>query len=123
MPRSCGGDAISREEIEITVEKSGRGVRVIYTRSSQTGLAIDNFPLNCTNDFPGSWAIVFGTNMDPKDADLTQKLESITAGWHVDPKTGRCVHGTSWEVRLAARPWRVEEGNEVFAQILPSTDD
>jgi hypothetical protein len=32
VPGSCIGEAIARETVEITVEKKGHGIRIIYAR-------------------------------------------------------------------------------------------
>jgi hypothetical protein len=44
MPRSCfrGDDSTPRDAIEISVEKKGRGIYIIYSSANQMGTAIEH---------------------------------------------------------------------------------
>jgi hypothetical protein len=79
MPRTCGGKAILREDIEISVDILGKCIRIVYARATQAGSELDNSPLIFTACFFGKWAVSFGTAPNPSDAELTERLGSITA--------------------------------------------
>jgi hypothetical protein len=118
MPRSCGGADMTREDLEIDLGKTGNGVRLIYARSDEKCREVDNLPDKFRALFPGSLSLVFETTPGPSDVELTQRLVHITESWHMTDNKGNGVYGSSWNGRLTARPWRTEEGGEIYAEVL-----
>jgi hypothetical protein len=98
--------------LEIEVDKSGRRPRVTYSRADQKGLEVETSQSKLKAIFPEGPAIIFRTQMNPTDFELSQRLFHVTSSWLGNQ------HGRSWNARLTSRPWRIEEGGEIYAQVL-----
>jgi hypothetical protein len=46
MAFSSGTDPAPREELDIEVERIGKGVRIIWSHLAQIGVALANFPVS-----------------------------------------------------------------------------
>jgi hypothetical protein len=103
MARSCRGTSILTEKIEVSLAKFGKGVRIIYKRADQKGRPVESMPLACKVEFTDNWALVFGTEEERTDLELTERLEYITSMWIIDRREGR--YGKPWEIKLSSRPW------------------
>jgi hypothetical protein len=108
--------AIPRDQLEMDVRKIGNGIRIVYSRVDQKGLETENFPVKFRDQFPETLSIIFGTQERPTDQEIWQKLLGIAASWF------GYQYGPSWNVRLTAQQWRVEEGAEVKAEVVLSDD-
>jgi hypothetical protein len=62
-------------------------------------------------------SIVFGTGMPTTDAEISARLNSVTASWLGDR------FGEGWPVRLTAEPKTSDLGNEIYAMVKCATDD
>jgi hypothetical protein len=81
LPSSCTWTAedLPREKIEISVLKSGEGVRLRYALKDSKALDMENLPGQIHAELINGWAVGFGTSTDPKDGELTERLHWITA--------------------------------------------
>jgi hypothetical protein len=96
-------EPICQDHAEISVEKSGRD--------------LENSPIIFKTIFRGEWSIIFGRGEHPTDLELMQRMEHIAANWQNEQ------YGVPCQVRIAARPWRTEEGGEISAQIISGSWD
>jgi hypothetical protein len=75
---------------------------------------IASFPSVFNAECPGGWSIPFGTNVTPRDLELSDRLAMITPSWGEESQD----YSLPWQVRLTARAWRTGEQGEVCAEMV-----
>jgi hypothetical protein len=105
---------IPREEMEITVVKSGRGMILTYGWRDGKGLAIEQYPARYSVSLVGGWRVSFGAKISPTDYELTQRLIFITEPWQDATKNYR----QPWRVYLSGEPWRIAKPGEISVRAL-----
>jgi hypothetical protein len=76
LPQSCRWTSagLPREEIEVKVAKSGRGLHLSYGFRNSSDTALVNFPSRFRVNLVNDWSIFFGTSETPSDCQLTTRL-------------------------------------------------
>jgi hypothetical protein len=79
LPLAIQALGIDREELEVTVAKRGAGIQIHYKRKDQSiePKAVHNLKFRAM--FWESLSVVFGTGAPASNAEITARLESITA--------------------------------------------
>jgi hypothetical protein len=117
LPLPIQALGIDRELLEITVTKRGSGIQIYYERKEESMEPKAARGLRFRAMFWEGRSIVFGTGAPASNAEISARLESITASWLGDH------FGPSWQVRLSAEPKTSDLGDEIYATVLREDDD
>jgi hypothetical protein len=81
LPHACRWTtkAVTREEIQIDVLKSGACVHLRYGLKASGALDMANLPTRIRVNLAQEWTVIFGRPEVPKDGELTTRLASITS--------------------------------------------
>jgi hypothetical protein len=104
----------TQESLNISVIKTGRGLRVTFAPKDLIGLETAKFPAAYSLKLAGNWHIAFGAESQAPDALLMQYLVNITAPW-----LGK-EYGIPWQIFLNAQPWRTSETGEIGLAAAPT---
>jgi hypothetical protein len=97
------------------VVKKGSGIQIYYERKDQMIPPRDH-AIRFRAMFPERISVVFGTGAPASNMEISTRLRNITASWFGDQ------YGPSWRVNLSARPQTSELGNEIYAEVLLTSD-
>jgi hypothetical protein len=103
---------LPREEIEITVTKSGEGIHLRYGRRDSSAIDMVNMPEQVQVQLLGGWEVSFGTNDNAKDGELTQRMLYITYHSHEPTK----MYINPWQIRLEGLMMRTGEQGQRAAR-------
>jgi hypothetical protein len=74
---------LTREQMDITVAKIGKGITVTFGLKGNQGLSLAHFPSTYCIELVQKWFISFGAQTSPSDAELMQCLVNITVPWDI----------------------------------------
>jgi hypothetical protein len=105
---------IEDDSLNISVYKSGMGLKVRYEPKSLTGLPLEKWPAVFTFDLHDGLSIAFPGLARLPDAILMQFMINLSAPWDGHE------YGKPWTVYLTQQPWRKSETCEIQLQAMPS---
>jgi hypothetical protein len=90
LPPPIQGFGVTSEQLHVEILKKGKGLQLVYERPDQKGLPDRNYDLKFTAQFPEGISVVFGTGKPASNAEISERLRSITGSWFSDQ------YGPSW---------------------------
>jgi hypothetical protein len=102
---------LPRDQIEVSVIKTGEGVHLRYGRKNSSAIDMDSMPDQVQVQLIGGWNVSFGASDNAKDGELSQWLLYITYQLHEITK----MYISPWQIRREGLFMRAGEKDQRVA--------